>query len=211
MEIGALILGIIGFILAWIPGCGIFLGGLVALVGAILAIIALVKKMPKKKQAIAGLVLSILAFIAMIISTLLLPLLGIYYSNKKITDNVIKESNVSTMSEKAIRQYNEPFEAYQGNQTGSEARSLCNMIINHNSANSTDLTRQIEVVNGTASNKSASSFTRSQEASAKMVRSTIKSTAKYTVTMGYDSKTGRITQIGIKQNNESNDIKIDNV
>ena len=101
MEIAALVLGIIGFILALIPGCGIILGGIPALVGLILAIIALVKKKPKKKSAIAGLVLSILAFIAMIAIPLIFGL-GTYIYNSassSITQNPISDSREYSMGQ----------------------------------------------------------------------------------------------------------------
>lgn len=90
MEIAALILGIIGLILALIPGCGIILGGIPALVGLILAIISLVKKKEKKKFAIAGLVLAILAFIAMTVTPIIIGL-GTYIYNSSASSIVTKD------------------------------------------------------------------------------------------------------------------------
>ena len=60
MGIAALILGILGVVLSWIPGIG-WLGVILAVVGAILGALAL--KGEKKGLGIAGLVLSVIALI----------------------------------------------------------------------------------------------------------------------------------------------------
>jgi len=60
MGIAALILGILGVVLSWIPGIG-WLGVVLAVVGAILGALAL--KGEKKGLGIAGLVLSVIALI----------------------------------------------------------------------------------------------------------------------------------------------------
>lgn len=63
MHVAALILGILGLILCWIPFVG-WLGVLLALVSLILGIVLLVKKDDSKKTfGIVGLVLGGIAFI----------------------------------------------------------------------------------------------------------------------------------------------------
>ena len=66
MEIAALVLGIIAFIVSFIPGCGLIIGIIPAIVGVILGIVALAKKKEKKGMAIAGLILSALSILIMI-------------------------------------------------------------------------------------------------------------------------------------------------
>ena len=66
MGIAALVLGIIAFLVSFIPGCGIILGFLPALIAIILGIVVLAKKKQKKGMAIAGLILSVLSIIIMI-------------------------------------------------------------------------------------------------------------------------------------------------
>ena len=73
MGIASLILGILSLILAVIPGCGIFLMIIPALVGLILGIVDAVKKSKsggKKGCAIAGIILSVIAPIIGIVWTL---------------------------------------------------------------------------------------------------------------------------------------------
>ena len=206
MEIAALILGIIAILLAWIPGCGIVLGGIPALVGLILAIIALVKKKQKKKQAIIGLILSILSFVVMIVAIIIIPLImGVNTYNK--AKNVIDDAS-STMDEiesqissQEVQSYNAKFEAYQGaNVSGTRVRLLCDLVASHNRDN--DIDKQVEVVIGKAKDTSADTFTRLQTSSATNAKTTIKSASKYTVTLGYDPDTGYVTQIGIQGNEQ---------
>lgn len=66
MEIAALVLGIIAFIVSFIPGCGLIIGIIPAIVGLILGIVALAKKKEKKGMSIAGLILSALSILIMI-------------------------------------------------------------------------------------------------------------------------------------------------
>lgn len=87
MEIVALILGIIAFVLSFIPGCGLILGGIPAVVGVILAIVSLAKKKEKKGKAIAGLILSILSVFIMIGMTTILGI-GTYIFNSDSSSDV---------------------------------------------------------------------------------------------------------------------------
>ncbi len=64
MGVASLILGIVSLILAIIPGCGLILAFLPALIGLILGIVDVVKKSKnggKKGLAIAGIILCVLA------------------------------------------------------------------------------------------------------------------------------------------------------
>ncbi len=90
MELAALILGIVGLLLSFIPGCGIVLGGIPAFVGLILGIIALVKKLPKKKFAIIGIVLDVVAVVVMIVSTVVVLVVLPAMGNAKISNEANK-------------------------------------------------------------------------------------------------------------------------
>ena len=57
-----------------------------------------------------------------------------------VTDTIQKNSS---LSEQEISTYNQPFEAYLGTKSGTQARALCDKIRNHNNANTDDETRQI--------------------------------------------------------------------
>jgi len=74
MGIAALILGILSILLSFIPGCGLIMVFLPALIGLILGIVDVVKKSKsggKKGLGIAGIILNVLAIIISIVSTVL--------------------------------------------------------------------------------------------------------------------------------------------
>ena len=54
-----------------------------------------------------------------------------------VTDTIQKNSS---LSEQEISTYNQPFEAYLGTKSGTQARALCDKIRNHNNANTDDET-----------------------------------------------------------------------
>jgi len=74
MGIAALILGILSILVAFIPGCGLIMAFLPALIGLILGIVDVVKKSKsggKKGLGIAGIILTVLAIIIAIVSSVL--------------------------------------------------------------------------------------------------------------------------------------------
>lgn len=96
MGIAALILGIIAIITAFIPGCGIFIAPLLGLIGLILGIVDTVqksKKGEKKGASIAGIVLSAISFIVIVLQ---IVVFGALISN--IDPNEI-ESSISAWNE----------------------------------------------------------------------------------------------------------------
>lgn len=69
MGVAALVLGILALIVSFIPGCGLIIGIIPAIIGLILGIVDTIKKSKsgeKKGVSIAGLILSALAIIIMI-------------------------------------------------------------------------------------------------------------------------------------------------
>lgn len=111
----------------------------------------------------------------------------------------IQKANLNSQE---INQYNSEFLAYEGeNVSGTQAMALCDLVKQHNLANQTDLSKQIEIVTTKdAEDKDASSFTATQTATATNAKKSLRSGYTYTITYGYDSKTGFVTQIGINQN-----------
>ncbi len=78
MGIAALVIGIVALIVGLVPGCGVFLGIPLAVVGLVLGIIEIVTKSKKgepKKQGVIGVVLCGVAIVVSILSTTVLALI----------------------------------------------------------------------------------------------------------------------------------------
>lgn len=97
-----------------------------------------------------------------------------------------------------VSAYNSKFEQYEGTQSGTNARALCDLIRNHNNANVDDESQQIILTyNGTANTTPP---TASVELSTiTEVKNNIKAGKTYTVTFGYDTKSGYIVGIDISE------------
>lgn len=109
------------------------------------------------------------------------------------------------MSEDEMRAYNQDFENYLGTKRGSQVRSLCDLIRNHNVA-ATDPSNEIALIEGTATNTLAptakgSAGTTTTEINT--IRNKILSGRLYEVTLGYDPQSGRVTQVGVQLSSSS--------
>ena len=110
--------------------------------------------------------------------------------------------DAANMSDQEVDAYNQEFLNYEGVVKGSAARALCDAVRNHNISNRQDASKQIAVVSGKATDpKSApkdldSTGTTSSEINT--IKSSLLSGKTYAVTVGYDSTTGLITNVGIE-------------
>lgn len=133
---------------------------------------------------------------AILLSILIIGI-GVYIYNGAA--GTIKKANLNSQE---IQQYNAEFLAYEGEHiSGSQAMALCDIVKQHDLANLKDPSKQIQVVDTTANEiVNASTFSDSQAATATNVKKKLRSGYTYTITFGYDSETGYVTQVGIVQN-----------
>lgn len=95
-----------------------------------------------------------------------------------------------------VNAYNSKFEDYEGTCSGTNARALCDLVRSHNNANVDDPSRQIKIVNSGNPSTTASE----QEIPASdinTIKTNIKAGKTYTVTLGYDTKSGYVVGISI--------------
>lgn len=94
--------------------------------------------------------------------------------------------------------FNGAFLSYVGeNVSGSTVMALCDEVKSHNLANTTDKTRQISIKLGTAATDPQAATDTDKLAEPTNVKKQIRSGYSYTVSVGYDSNTGFISNIGI--------------
>lgn len=96
------------------------------------------------------------------------------------------------IDEQKVKSYNSSFENYEGLQSGTNARTLCDTIRAHNNSHQDDETLNIKVTvgTGTPSTNPPSAVVTASEVNTQ--KALIKAGRQYKVTFGYDSKTGYI-------------------
>lgn len=104
------------------------------------------------------------------------------------------------MDKEQIATYNGEFETYEGNKNGATVRNLCDLIRNHNLANSDDASKQITLVSGKvdAEGDISGHTAGSTTTEINTIKQKIKTGQSYTVSLKYDKKTGLIFEIGIE-------------
>lgn len=138
-----------------------------------------------------------------IILSVLLIVLGMYFYNQS---SATKESAGSKMSELEIQEFNSEFENYVGTgKTYNQVVSMLNSIKAKNVQNDSDVTKQVEVVTnaeGTNQSKASSKDGRTSTTVLKTITDAekyVKQGKKYTISVGYDTTTSLVYQIGIKE------------
>lgn len=101
------------------------------------------------------------------------------------------------LDKEKIAAYNSEFEQYEGTQSGTNARALCDLVRSHNNANVDDTTMQIIIQNSSAVGVNEASENGFTAADVNNIKSTIKAGKTYTIDFGYDAKSGYIVAIGI--------------
>ena len=133
MGIAALVLGIIAFVLA-ITFVLAPLGVVLAVIGLILGIVDIVKKGKtgeKKAIGMAGMILSAVMFVTLMVESFFILIAGI-----AIYDTVSDyDSNRSTasMEKSEVETFNTKFSGYEGDKKGSDVKILLNNISINNS------------------------------------------------------------------------------
>ncbi len=100
------------------------------------------------------------------------------------------------LDQEKIAAYNEDFLRYEGVQSGTQVRALCDIIRNHNAHYSDDPSRNVNVhKDGTLGSAAPSAAVPSTTVNG--VKTTIRQGAKYNVNFGYDDSTGFIVDVQI--------------
>ena len=111
-------------------------------------------------------------------------------------------SSSADMSQEEVDAYNSEFLNYEGIKNGSQVKQLCILVRSHNTQ-ATDPSEEISLIQGTASDISAPTTTGTAgttSAEINTIRSGVLSGRQYTVSLGLDPSTGRVTQVGIQIN-----------
>ena len=128
-----------------------------------------------------------------IILAVLIIILGMYFYNQAA--GVGKSVN---MTEYEIQQFNSKFTMYEGEISGAQAKQLCDVIENHNAAYSNEQTKQVAVAEISQNAKTTDTSKIGQRRARK---SYIQDGLRYKVTIGYDTSTGLVSNIGIQSIN----------
>ena len=111
-------------------------------------------------------------------------------------------SSSADMTEEEITAYNQPYVTYEGTRNGAQLKSLCDNVRQHN-VTASDASQQISVITGTAQNipaPTSEDTAGTTAAEINTIKNGLLSGRQYTVSLGFDPDTGRVTQIGIQQN-----------
>lgn len=109
-------------------------------------------------------------------------------------------SSSADMTEQEVNAYNSEFLNYEGIRNGSQVKQLCTLVRNHNTQ-AADPSEEISLIQGTASDISAPTTTGTAGTTSteiNTIRSGVLSGRQYTVSLGLDPSTGRVTQVGIQ-------------
>lgn len=135
MGIAALVLGIIAFVLA-VTFVLAPLGVVLAVIGLILGIVDTVKKGKsgeKKAIGIAGMILSAIMFVILMVESIFILIVGIAVYDT-VSDYDANRIN-SSIESSEIETFNAKFLGYEGNQVGSRVKIALNNISINNSHN----------------------------------------------------------------------------
>ncbi len=111
-------------------------------------------------------------------------------------------SSSADMTEQEVNAYNSEFSNYEGIRNGSQVKQLCTLVRHHNTQ-AADPSEEISLIQGTASDISAPTTTGTAGTTSteiNTIRSGVLSGRQYTVSLGLDPSTGRVTQVGIQIN-----------
>ena len=104
----------------------------------------------------------------------------------------------SDMSGQEVTAFNSQFLSYEGTQKGSNARTLYNLIRSHNNTHTDDTSLQVVLtLNDNGDLDPNTDYPANDGDSVEMPANTLKAGNTYSVTFGYDSRSGRITTCNI--------------
>lgn len=125
-----------------------------------------------------------------VILAVLIIVLGFYFFN--IGSGSGKNIN---MSEYEIQAFNSKFLNYEGEVSGIQAKNLCDLIESHNAAYTNEPTKQVAVAEIA---QDAAATDSSKIGQGRSRKSYIREGLTYKVTIGYDTSTGLVSNIGIQ-------------
>jgi hypothetical protein len=133
---------------------------------------------------------------AILVSIVIITLGVMIVSN--VRDTIQQNSN---LSEQEISTYNSPFEAYLGTQSGTQVKALCDLIRNHNLANTDDETKNIKIVTGENPGNEAALTSAVSATTVNTFKEGIKAGKTYTVAFSYDKNSGLIVGAYVNEKN----------
>lgn len=102
------------------------------------------------------------------------------------------------MDKQAMDVYNAEFEQYEGTRSGTSAKKLCDLIRNHNNGSVDDPSRQVQLTNtGTPATTPAEEII--PATTINTIKTAIRAGKTYTVTIGYDAKSGYVVGVDISE------------
>ena len=135
---------------------------------------------------------------AILLSILIIGL-GVFIFN--MAQDAMDDININSQE---VQAYNSPFLQYEGIINGSNARTLCNTIIQHNNT-APDSSQFITATTSDASTMTESGATDTDTASSfnskniNPVKNGLRAGKMYSISFGYDQNTGYIIAVGITE------------
>ena len=125
------------------------------------------------------------------------PALNLYIYN--MTSNITSSAN---LNDQAVAAYNQQFLNYEGTRTGTQVRTLVNLVSSHNASNAQEPSKQIQIT--------SEKYEQGQTLAApttpigEITPPALMSGKTYNVTFAYDPTTGYITACGITEEGNIN-------
>ena len=132
----------------------------------------------------------------------IIPMLVI--QSGQIIENAPTENSISDLSAQTVAAYNAQFLAYEGEMPGTTARTLCQIVMSHNTTIE-DYTKFVNIQTTSAQNTTTNRASRTTDVTSfnnaiNQIRNQIRENNRYHVDFGYDTE-GYIVAIGIVEIN----------
>ena len=143
---------------------------------------------------------------ALIIAGAILLAIAIIGIGMYVYNNAADAMSGTDMTAEQVRTYNQTFTAYAGTQRGSNVKTMCDTIANHNrtAADDSELVQVLYGQSPNAENTFDAADIDPDMASTNHIVNTVKNTniqsgVSYTIEFGYDSTSGRVTTVYINE------------
>ena len=98
-----------------------------------------------------------------------------------------------------IQAYNSEFTSYEGTKSGTQVRSLLDVVRNHNLANTDDPSLNVTAMTGSAASVTTAPTALVTASAINDIKKTVNAGKTYTVDFGYDANSGFIVAVGITE------------
>ena len=146
---------------------------------------------------------------ALIIAGAILLAIAIIGVGMHVFGNARDAVSDTGLTDQQADSYNQKFTNYAGTQRGSNVKTMCNTIANHNRTASDDSEVVAIVYDSTATGEKDATEVAAAASSESYAKDTaditsvrdddIQSGASYTITFNYDSTSGKVTEVHIKE------------